>query len=92
MTPAGDVDALTVAEIIRSLPSGKILVTGDARQKIAAGLPAGHSVVFADDATARCSAGAVAQVAAAMFARGEVADAGTLEPMYVKEVFLRSSH
>ena len=92
MTATGDADARTVAEIVRALPTGTILVTGDARQKIAAGLTGGRSVVLADDATARCSAGAVAQVAAAMLDRGEVADAGTLEPMYVKEVFLRSSH
>lgn len=80
LTPAGDVDARTVAEIVRTLPVGTVVVTGDARQKIAAGLPDGHAVVLADDAMARCSAAAVAQIAAAMFVRGEVADAGTLEP------------
>jgi tRNA threonylcarbamoyladenosine biosynthesis protein TsaB len=92
IVPAGAVDAQTVAEIVRSLPEGRVVVTGDARTKIAAALGHGQTVVFADDSIARCSAAAVAHVAAAMYARGEFADAGTLEPMYVKEVFLRSSH
>ncbi len=92
LVPEGDVDARTVAEIVRSLPPGVVVVTGDARQKIVAALSDGRPVVLADDAMARCSAAAVARVGAALFARGEIADAGTLEPMYVKEVFLRSSH
>lgn len=92
VVPAGDVDARTVAEIVRTLPPGRVVVTGDAQQKIVAGLSGSRTVVLADEALARCSAAAVAQVAATMFARGAFADAGTLEPMYVKEVFLRSSH
>ena len=95
LTPEGSPDARTVAEIIGALPAGKVLVTGDAREKIAAALAGADPAVrveIVDDATARCSAAAVAQVAGQMFARGEFADAGTLEPMYVKEVFLRTAH
>lgn len=92
MKPAGDVDARTVAEIILSLPAGRVVLTGDARQKIAVSSErSGRHVAVASDAMARCSPAAVAQIAATLFARGEFADAGALEPMYVKEVFLRSA-
>jgi tRNA threonylcarbamoyladenosine biosynthesis protein TsaB len=95
MKPVGEVDARTVAEIVLSLPQGHVVLTGDARQKIAAaaaGDRAGLQRALADDATARCSAATVAQVAETMFIRGEFADAGALEPLYVKEVFLRTAH
>lgn len=92
MTPLGIPEARTVAEILQSLPAGPVVLTGDARQKItAAHAGARAELRCADDQTARCSASAVARIGAAMFARGEVADAGTLEPMYVKEVFLRTA-
>jgi tRNA threonylcarbamoyladenosine biosynthesis protein TsaB len=95
MRPVGGVDARTVTEIVLSLPEGRMVLTGDARQKIAAAVatdrPKLH-LTCADDATARCSAVAVAQVAATMLSRGEFAEAGTLEPLYVKEVFLRTAH
>lgn len=92
VVPAGDVDARTVADIVRTLPPGRLVITGDARQKIVAAVPGDRTIVLPDEDHARCSATAVAQVAAVMFRRGAFADAGTLEPMYVKEVFLRSSH
>ena len=95
VVPAGAVEARTVAEVVRSIPGGTVILTGDARHKLAGAIPAGtgpDTPVLADAATARCSAATVVLTGAAMFARGEVADAGSLEPLYVKEVFLRSSH
>jgi tRNA threonylcarbamoyladenosine biosynthesis protein TsaB len=95
VVPAGDVDARTVAEVVSSIPRGTVVLTGDARFKILAAIPTGDTIVqpvIADEATARCSAASVVLTGAAMLAQGQIADAGSLEPKYVKEVFLRSSH
>lgn len=94
---AGEVDARTVSQLVRSLPAGSVLVTGDAREKVltalrSAGVADEARVRAVDDAVARCSAAAVALAGADLFRSGRTADAGTLEPQYVKEVFLRSSH
>jgi tRNA threonylcarbamoyladenosine biosynthesis protein TsaB len=95
IVPDGAVEARTVAEVVGSMPVGTVVLTGDARQKILAGLPAGipaPAPVLADEMMARCSAAAIVTTGAAMLAQGLIADAGSLEPLYVKEVFLRSSH
>jgi tRNA threonylcarbamoyladenosine biosynthesis protein TsaB len=93
IVPDGDVDARTVAEVVGSMPIGSVVLTGDGQHKILAALPAGSpDPVLADGMLARCSASAVVTTGAAMFAQGLIADAGSLEPLYVKEVFLRSSH
>lgn len=95
VVPDGEVDARTVTEVIGSMPAGTVVLTGDARHKILASLPVGETAqvpIPADEMLARCSAAAVVTTGAAMFTQGLIADAGSLEPLYVKEVFLRSSH
>ena len=94
---AGEVLAQSLREVCAGLPDGDIVLTGDGRQKVYGGvstIPAlqTRSVRVADDAVARCSAAEVARMGEVLFAQRRFADARSLEPRYVKEVFLRSSH
>ena len=96
------VHARTVRELVAALPEGELLLTGDARQKVASTLLGNTpgvresrergGVVLADASQARCSAAEVALMGE-LFARSrQFADPDTLEPQYVREVFLRSPH
>lgn len=96
------VHARTVRELVAALPEGELLLTGDARQKVASALLGGGpgvresrergGVVLADASHARCSAAEVALMGEHLARCRQFADPDTLEPQYVKEVFLSSPH
>ncbi len=93
----GDVHARTVREVVAELPSGEVVLTGDGREKVFAALTSDsltsdRSVRVTDAPLARCSAAEVARIGETRYQLNQFADPGVLEPRYVKEVFLRSSH
>jgi len=97
ITGAGEVLAQSLQEVCAGLPAGEVVLTGDGRHKVHAGASASaalhaRSVRVADDAIARCSAAEVARMGEILYGQRRFADARSLEPRYVKEVFLRSSH
>jgi tRNA threonylcarbamoyladenosine biosynthesis protein TsaB len=90
-----DVHDGPVQEIIGSIPPGRIVVTGEARQQVAdglvtAGMQASRVHVLNEPAAA-CSAVAVAMLAGMMMDAGVRHDIATLEPRYIKEFFLRTT-
>lgn len=72
--------------LVEQLVGNEITVTGDAVQKVKA---AAQSIKwkFVEGEFAQCSAATVALLGEWMLMRGDVADAATLEPTYVKEFF-----
>jgi tRNA threonylcarbamoyladenosine biosynthesis protein TsaB len=86
-----EVDASTV-EVAQQIPAGHTWITGDAREKMAAALgaapPSGRTWSLAPDHVARCNAVSVALLGENLLRHGVVADAVSLEPMYVKDVLL----
>ncbi len=91
---AGDARDCTLAELGSSLPGGPVIVTGDARQKVAEFLSVTDGgtgrVIVAPETHARCSGGSVAILGGSLFSRGVVEDPAHLEPRYIKEFFLKS--
>ncbi len=90
-----DVHDGPVEEILASLPPGRIVVTGEARQQVvdglvAAGVEASRMRMLTAPAAA-CSAVAVARLAGVMMEAGVRHDIAALEPRYIKEFFLRTT-
>lgn len=102
MRELGEVQARTVRDLAASLPEGELVLTGDARQKVASVLPGDGpgartvrvpgGVVLAEASLARCSAAEVALLGEQLVRSGQYADPAALEPQYVKEVFLSTPH
>lgn len=102
MQETEEVQARTARDLVAALPGGELLLTGDARQKVASTLLGDRpkaresrvqgGVVIAEASLARCSAAEVALMGEQLARRRQFADPGTLEPQYVKEVFLSSPH
>ncbi len=102
MREVGEVQARIVRDLAAALPEGELLLTGDARQKVASVLmgdsPGASAarvhggVVVADASLARCSAAEVALLGEQLVRGRQYADPATLEPQYVKEVFLSTPH
>jgi tRNA threonylcarbamoyladenosine biosynthesis protein TsaB len=95
--PIDVVRARAVRDVAADLPEGEILLTGDAREKVATAITARrpavrNTVTVADSSTARCSAGEIAKAGEELCRRQEYADPGELEPRYVKDVFLGPPH
>jgi len=87
MSNAHDV---SVSTLEKDAPEGSVWITGDARTKLESALGAGDSRWrFVPDEVARCSAGAVGLLGEALMAMNEAVDAGSIEPLYVKEFFFR---
>lgn len=68
----------------------RLIVTGNGRQKVAAGFPRG-GLRLAADGIAGCSALTVARLGERLFQDGQREDAATLEPRYIKEFFLAAA-
>lgn len=88
---------MTVAALVDSLGSRHVLVTGEAAHRVQAELlrregGGGSHVAFAPPEAARCEAALVALIGEDLAAQGVVADLNDLEPRYIKEFFLRSTH
>lgn len=90
LTPCGDVRDRMVNDLVRDLPPGRLILTGDAREKVArairaAGGRGSEGIIVAGDERALCSAHAVAVLGERLLRFGSIADPRTLEPLYIKE-------
>ena len=88
---------MTVAGLVDTLGDRPVLVTGEAAHRVEAELRrrggrVGAGVAFAPPDAARCEAAVVALIGEELAARGAAADLNDLEPRYIKEFFLRSTH
>lgn len=89
------VEDLPVGEMLRRLPARPIALTGDAGEKVgrvqagARGEGGAELITLAAEHT-RCSAAAVGRLGTALFGSGMRSDPAVLEPLYVKEFFLRT--
>jgi tRNA threonylcarbamoyladenosine biosynthesis protein TsaB len=82
----------SLTEVIGSFPGGRVVVTGDAKNKIGkalqgSGARAEVQPVFVPDGVASCTAGSVGRIGEILMRMGKTADVSTLEPMYIKEFF-----
>jgi len=83
-----------LSRIIDDMPSGRVLITGDGKNKLrealnGAGSRSGTQPVIAPDGVADCSAGSVGRVGGMLLQSGRAADVSTLEPSYIKEFFFK---
>jgi tRNA threonylcarbamoyladenosine biosynthesis protein TsaB len=88
---------MTLAGLVDLLGREPALVTGEAAVRVRAALE-GRDVrsrpacLFAPPEIARCDAGTVAMIGAELAAEGLQVDLDDLEPRYIKEFFLRTTH
>lgn len=84
--------AMTVTDLLDQIRDLNVVVTGDARGKLAGVLAkrAGEGngrIEFASDATSKCSAATIALLGEAMLAGGRHDDPASLEPLYIKNFY-----
>ena len=91
LTPAWDAAAMTVGELRELIADRDVLVAGNAVRKVIGTertyLPRARE---ASAHASRCSAAAVAALGTRMFRAGMKHDPAALEPLYIKEFFLKS--
>ena len=76
---------------VRDLLEGKqAIVTGDGAEKVMGALGGSLQCSVAEPALRRCSAETVARLGEHLLRAGRGADPATLEPLYIKEFFLRT--
>ena len=92
--PVWEAKDCTFQELDGMLPAGRLLLTGDARRKVAEFLRTvpgrADDIAMLPDASARCAAGPVALLGEGLLRSGVVEDPAVLEPRYIKEFFLQS--
>lgn len=84
IVPEGEERDYRLGSLVEQLGEKEITVTGDAAQKVKAATR-GVAWKFVEGEFARCSATTAALIGEEKLMRGDVADAATLEPTYVKE-------
>jgi hypothetical protein len=80
----------TVREFLESLPRGKVVATGDGATKLLAANTVGlKDLVAAPPGLSSCSAETVALLGERLLRDGQTAAPGALEPLYIKDFFLK---
>jgi tRNA threonylcarbamoyladenosine biosynthesis protein TsaB len=90
--PASDATVADLALLLAQHPSAPLVLTGEAREKLAGALPRQEGrapVTLLPDPHAQCTAVTVALLGALRLSRGETEDTALLEPRYIKEFFLK---
>lgn len=90
--PLGVEQDMSVERVVDESPMGRVFITGDGRAKLLQVIGSGHPETrwhSVSEAIAQCGAGTVGRIGELLIARGETADATTLEPKYIKEFFFR---
>jgi tRNA threonylcarbamoyladenosine biosynthesis protein TsaB len=86
---SGDVAVRTLDEVRNAAVSSRLLILTDNSAKVQPHLPAGATVV---DALLCCRGDTVARLGLRKALRKEFADAAALEPMYLKDFVIRTTH
>jgi tRNA threonylcarbamoyladenosine biosynthesis protein TsaB len=88
---------MTIGALVDMLGGERALVTGEAAPRVRAALEGRDersrpACLFAPPEIARCDAGTIAMIGAELIAEGLQADLSDLEPRYIQEFFLRTTH
>lgn len=88
--PAGDVLDLALSGVAEYVAGRPVVIAGDAAETVASALAAaGSPCAPAPERFGTCSAAAVGMLGIELAHAGRHADPRTLEPLYIKEFFLR---
>ena len=86
---------LTMADLLGQIGEIGVVATGDGCGKLSAYLYEHESRVrirFVDARIAHCSAASVAVLGAELLRAGQLSDARTLEPLYIKDFYFKAPH
>jgi len=92
LAPDGEAADCAVTELAGKLAGLDVALAGTGAAKVARVLPPSARWIIAGGERGCVSSARVALEGARMLARGELADASTLEPRYIKEFFLARHH